>query len=124
MGLNKNSKEPGKIKDNEVHDGQNSIAPDQIGFSPGSPNDHSTFSSTSSSLRINSNSLESVTSDKLHPSNNIVTITNCPLQKKTIRERELNLMELNLIMKDQKIYIPIIIWRKIHSILLRHEIIA
>ena len=72
MVINNNSKEPGKTKYNKVHDDQHATAPDQINFTPGSPNYHSKLYITSKYSTINSKSSESVTPDKGNPRKNIV----------------------------------------------------
>ena len=71
MGLNDNTKELGETNRNVVHNDEHATAPEQIHFTPGSPNNHSMLSSNSGSSTIHPKSLASVTSDKLHPRKNI-----------------------------------------------------
>ena len=43
MGLNNDSKESGETNENEVHNDQHATVPEKNHFTPGSPNDPSSF---------------------------------------------------------------------------------
>ena len=85
MGLNNDSKESGETNKNEVHNDQHATVPGKNHFTPGSPNDPSSFSNnTSRSSKSNYKSQAGVT----YTGNNIALMTSCPLQKNSNFPRE------------------------------------
>ena len=74
MNLNNNIKELGETNNNVLPDHHHVNELEQIKFTPGSPNDQSTLSRTSRSSKIHPKSSTSVTPDKVHPRNDIVTM--------------------------------------------------